>query len=173
MTIKYIKYSVLTTVISIAVNNIYCMTSQMVNEANNLFLVQDTLRDEKPVVSSIDKVISNQSSEEDIQLSGFIIDDTKSKFGRDFYESFYTNWSFPTGVSMVDILIKESPPMFSTTVITIQVGEVETLSFKLSPRVNAMEEYASAAIAEVQNYLIRLAEIEQNENFNSAGVETF
>ena len=63
--------------------------------------------------------------------------------------------------------------MFSTTVITIQVGETDMLSFKLSHRVGAMEEYADAAIAEVQNYLIRLAEIEQYENFNSAGIETF
>lgn len=137
-----------------------------------IFLAPDTLQDEKLIDGMANRIL-DKNAEEEIQLSGFIIDDTKSKFGRDFYEFFYTNWSFPSGISLVDILIKESPPMFSTTVITIQVGETDMLSFKLSPRVGAMEEYADAAIAEVQNYLIRLAEIEQYENFNSAGIETF
>jgi len=62
----------------------------------------------RPVPVSPNKpVVKNYA--DNLEIDGLIIDETRSKIGRDFYDMFYHRWIAPNAASNYSILIKELP----------------------------------------------------------------
>jgi len=64
----------------------------------------------------------------DLEIDGLLIDETKTKSGRDFYEYFYKDWTAPVGVKNYTIYIIEKPYRLNNTIIEIKINE--TLVFQ-------------------------------------------
>jgi len=97
-----------------------------------------------------------------LEIDGLILDETRTKMGRDFYELFYKKWSPPIGTSDFLITIKELPSRGIGARVSIVVNENVVLSRFLQPRGDIVEEQANISIVFVKRYL------EQNENLKKS-----
>ncbi|MEM6967730.1 MAG: CsgE family curli-type amyloid fiber assembly protein, partial [Bacteroidota bacterium] len=97
-------------------------------------------------------------SSDAIEIDGLILDETRSKIGRDFYELFYNRWSPPMGARDFSIIIKELPSRGIGARVAIQVNDNVVLYRFLQPRGDIVEQEANISISYVKRYLM------QNEN---------
>jgi curli production assembly/transport component CsgE len=90
----------------------------------------------------------------ELEIDGMLIDETKTKGGRDFFEQFYMKWESPPNAKNFTIFVSESP--YRLTVTQIEVKLNETLVFRsfLQPRAEIIEEYAEYAVAQTRMYLV-------------------
>jgi curli production assembly/transport component CsgE len=106
--------------------------------------------DETNESSSIDQ----GSNENMLEIDGLIVDETKTKGGRDFYEYFYNNWEEPLGASNYTIIIKELPFRLSTTQIQVLVND-EYLVYQspLQQRYDIVIEMSKIALRRLKGFL--------------------
>ena len=97
-----------------------------------------------------------------LEIDGLILDDTRTKIGRDFYELFYSKWSPPPGSSDFLITIRELPSRGIGARVSIEVNENVVLHRFLQPRGDIVEEQANISIRFVKSYL------KQNENLKKS-----
>ncbi len=57
-----------------------------------------------------------------LEIDGLLIDETKTKSGRDFYEYFYKDWTAPIGAKNYTIYITEKPYRLNNTIIEIKIS---------------------------------------------------
>lgn len=93
-----------------------------------------------------------------LEIDGLILDETRSKIGRDFYELFYNRWSPPFGAKDFLITIKELPARGIGARVSIQVNENIILYRFLQPRGDLVEQEVNISISHVKNFL------QKNEN---------
>jgi len=106
--------------------------------------------------------LSNSLFAQEVILSGFVLDQTKTKVGRDFYESFAKVWEFPSGMEDKNIIINEmSDPRWGSMII-IYVEEVAVYSTMLKPRLEDIEEKVDEAVDAVLNYFVFLMRQEEH-----------
>ncbi len=102
-------------------------------------------------------IFANETS-----LSGFVLDQTKTRVGREFYEDFAKVWQFPPGMEDKNIIITEMTDPRWGSMIIIYVDEVAVYSTMLKPRLEDIEEKVDDAQDAVLNYFMFL--IKQKEN---------
>ncbi len=125
-----------------------------------------------------DKMFSNQPLEESgMEEDGsmtFILDNTKTKVGRDMYEEFYRQWSgmqldstamaqFKASIySNEDLLIEleEIPSPGINNIVGIKVGDLLVWQQFVQPRLEAMELQVAEAVQQVLQYFISYQEIQ-------------
>lgn len=103
-------------------------------------------------------VLTKISIARDIPISGFIFDHTKTKVGRDFYETFVLMWEYPSGFEHMNIIINEfTDPRWGSQ---IQIFVEDTLVFMtpLKPRHEDIETKVNEALDAVLGYFIYLSE---------------
>jgi curli production assembly/transport component CsgE len=86
-------------------------------------------------------------------ISGMVIDETRSKIGRDFYDVFYQNWTAPEAVSGFTITISEQPAPGLGTIISVKANDTETFKYRLQPRYEFIQQAGKYAVNITQNYL--------------------
>jgi len=86
-------------------------------------------------------------------ISGLVIDETRSKIGRDFYTVFYQNWTPPENVSGFTITISEQPAPGLGTIISVKANDTETFKYRLQPRYDFIQQAAQYAVSVTHNYL--------------------
>lgn len=98
---------------------------------------------------------SHVQAEKDILtgISGMVIDETRSKIGRDFYDLFYQNWTAPEEVSGFTITITEQPAPGLGTIISVKANDTETFKYRLQPRYDFIQQAAQYAVRLTYNYL--------------------
>jgi curli production assembly/transport component CsgE len=85
---------------------------------------------------------------------GFILDKTKSKIGRDFFENFSALWEFPPGTEHLNIVIDEqSDPRWGSQIL-IFVEDTLVYYTLLKPRLEDIDQKAEEAVQVVFNYLM-------------------
>lgn len=105
--------------------------------------------------------LSNSPFAQEAILSGFVLDQTKTKVGRDFYETFAKIWEFPSGMEDKNIIINEmSDPRWGSMII-IYVEDVAVYSTMLKPRLEDIEEKVDEAVDAVLNYFVFLMRQEE------------
>jgi len=127
-----------------------------------------------------DKMFSNQPLEEagfeEDASTTFILDNTKTKVGRDMYEEFYRQWSgmqldsaamvqFKASVHSNDELLielEEIPSPGISNIVGIKVGDLLVWQQFVQPRLEAMELQVAEAVQQVLQYFISYQDI-QNE----------
>jgi len=106
--------------------------------------------DETNGSSSIDQ----GNNENMLEIDGLIVDETKTKGGRDFYEYFYNNWEEPLGANNYSITIKEMPFRMSTTQIQVLVNnEYVVFQSPLQQRYDIVIEMSKMAIGRLTGFI--------------------
>jgi len=124
----------------------------------------------KPVPQSLknlfDQVVKqpDQSNEVEIEIDGLLVDDTKTKMGKDFYDLFYGSWEAPPGAKNYTITVSEKPFRLTSTLIVVSINENPVYQAILQPRQDIVEALSWEAIGNTQSYLANYEEIMKQLN---------
>ncbi len=94
-----------------------------------------------------------QIIETDIELSGLIIDDTRSKVARDFYEMFYKKWDSQSNANPSTILIRELPARGRNVRVGIEIDGTQVFQKNLQAREEILEILSDHAVHLVASHL--------------------
>ena len=126
----------------------------------------------KPVPESLKKLFeqvvkqakSTESNEYEIEIDGLLVDDTKTKTGKDFYDLFYTKWEAPKGAKNYTITVSEKPFRLTATLIVVLINDNPVYQSILQPRQDIVEGLSEDAILTTQSYLANYEEIMKQLN---------
>ncbi len=108
----------------------------------------------KKLLSEAEAAKSQQvSSDADIEIDGLLVDGTKTRSGRDFYDYFYRDWEPPDGAKNYSITISEKPYRLNTTQVEVSINETLVFQSFLQPRGDIIEMLAQQAVAQTWMYL--------------------
>lgn len=113
------------------------------------------LNDKEILTDRDNQDLDIQDSKKDgIELRGMVIEDTKTKPGRDFYQYFYSQYLSKNINGNEIVTIKEELGMANSTRMKILVGDKAVAEFFLNPRNDFIRQMAEASIARVQRYFL-------------------
>ncbi len=124
----------------------------------------------KPLPASLKKIIQQvilqpiNSNDVEIEIDGLLVDDTKTKSGKDFYDLFYSDWNAPVGSKNFTITVSEKPFRLTSTMIQVSINDNIVYQGILQPRQDILEALTEEAIATTQNYLANYEEITRQLN---------
>ncbi|MEL6923242.1 MAG: CsgE family curli-type amyloid fiber assembly protein [Bacteroidota bacterium] len=98
--------------------------------------------------------------EPEAEIGGLVIDLTRSKQGRDFFELFYQQWSGLSITADGNITIEELPARGLISRISVSINEQLVFQRFLTPRANIVEENARFAVEVVSQHF------QNNESLN-------
>jgi hypothetical protein len=123
-------------------------------------------------------LFENRLSEENSSTL-LILDNTRTKMGRDFYESFYQKWaavdtSLPRDTTAATkgiteaqaledeftIFIEEMPTMGQSTLLSIRLNDLLVWQDFLQPRIGSADEQAGFAVEVVFEYLLNYKSVQ-------------
>ncbi|WP_297098655.1 CsgE family curli-type amyloid fiber assembly protein [uncultured Draconibacterium sp.] len=114
------------------------------------------------------------SRDADLEIDGLLVDETKTKSGRDFYDLFYRDWEAPANAKNYSIFVTEKPYRLTTTQIQVKINETLVFQSFLQPRGDIVETLAQQAVARTQIYLQNYeAILKQLEGADRAGSGIF
>jgi len=130
---------------------------------NNNLIAQDsvefgTKKISKTKSTPIPKVTPTPKKElrsfsDNLEIDGLIIDETRSKVARDFYDFFYGKWIAPQDAKDFTIKIKELPSRGRVARVTVEVNDKALFTRVLQPRLDMVEEISKQAIRIVRRHL--------------------
>ena len=109
----------------------------------------------------------------ELEIDGLIIDETRTKLGRDFYDLFYGQWEPPAGARNYSITLTESPARGRTVRLTVAVDDRAVFRRMLQPRLELLEQYATQAATAVGRHLTQRSRISQQidlEDRSASGI---
>lgn len=106
-----------------------------------------------PPTHERDKKLKNNFFE--LEIDGLILDETRSKLARDFYETFYRNWStLQIDAHGQTITIREMPARIGIgSVVVVEVNDKTITQLNLRPQVELIEDLAGQLVGLLENYL--------------------
>ena len=108
-----------------------------------------------------------------LEIDGLILDETRSKIARDFYDIFYKKWVAPKNASNFTILIKELPSRGRGAQIVILINDNELFQRFIPPQLETIEQVANYAIRRVRNQLQQKVDVQNaivNPDANGNGI---
>jgi len=126
----------------------------------------------KPVPESLKKLLeqvvkqakTNKSTDYEIEIDGLLVDDTKTKTGKDFYDLFYSKWQPPKGAKNYSITVSEKPFRLTSTLIVVSINETPVYQSVLQPRQDIVEGLSGDAVITTYSYLANYEEIMKQLN---------
>ena len=124
----------------------------------------------KPVPASLQKLFDQiieqpaKSKDLEIEIDGLLVDDTKTKTGKEFYDLFYSNWQAPAEAKNYSITISEKPFRLSSTLIVVSINDTPVYQSVLQPRQDIVEGLSMEALMTTQSYLANYEEIMRQLN---------
>lgn len=124
----------------------------------------------KPVPESIKKLFEQivkqpeKTNDYEIEIDGLLVDDTKTKMGKEFYDLFYSSWEAPAGAKNYTITISEKPFRLTSTLIVVSINETPVYQSILQPRLDIIEALSLESVATTQGYLANYEEIMRQLN---------
>jgi len=134
------------------------------------FVQQKDSTKTKPVPVSLKKLLeqvvkqADKSGDLEIEIDGLLVDDTKTKTGKDFYDLFYGSWEAPKDAKNFTITISEKPFRLSSTLIVVSINDTPVYQSVLQPRQDIVEGLSQDAISTTQSYLANYEEIMKQLN---------
>lgn len=131
----------------------------------------DSLKN-KPVPAALMKIVEqvtkqsvkSNGDEIELEIDGLLVDDTKTKSGKDFYDLFYSSWEAPPEAKNYTITVSEKPFRLSYTIIVVSINENLVYQSILQPRQDILETMTGEAISMTQEYLVNYEEIVKQIN---------
>jgi len=105
-----------------------------------------------------------QAGDVEMELDGLLVDNTKTKGGKDFYDLFYASWEAPLNARNFTITVSEKPYRFTTTFVVVMINENVVYEAVLQPRLDVIEYMTAEAVQMAQSYLINYEEISRELN---------
>ena len=128
----------------------------------------------KKIAEAIDKVKEQAANAEPVlEIDGLVVNETRTKIGRDFYDAFYNNWVAPANASNYTIIMQELPYRGINTQIMVFVNENLIYQGVLMPRFDYVEEMVVELNMKTTQYLQYYQEILQsldNEDMSGSGI---
>lgn len=124
----------------------------------------------KPLPASLKKMFeqtikqTEKSKDYETEVDGLLVDDTKTKIGKDFYDMFYGSWEAPPAVKNYTITISEKPFRLSSTLIEVSINDTPVYQSILQPREDIVQDLSLEAVANTQSYLANYEEIMRQLN---------
>ena len=124
----------------------------------------------KPVPESLKKLLEqvikqqDKSNDLEIEIDGLLVDDTKTKTGKDFYDLFYSSWEAPKEAKNYTITISEKPFRLTSTLIEVSINDTPVYQSILQPRQDIVEGLSADAVSTTQTYLVNYEEIMKQLN---------
>ena len=124
----------------------------------------------KPIPVSLKKMVEQvvqppvKSKDNEIEIDGLLVDDTKTKTGKDFYDLFYGGWEAPQGAKNYTITVSEKPFRLTSTQIVVSINDNIVYQGILQPRQDIIEGQTEEAIFITHDYLINYEEIMKQIN---------
>lgn len=81
-----------------------------------------------------------------LEIDGMVLDETRSKTGRVFYDLFYSKWQLPDNAESAAIRITEKFIPGSGSIISVEVNQSETFRARLQPAGDMIEQAVDIAI---------------------------
>lgn len=88
-----------------------------------------------------------------LELDGLVMDETRSKIGRDFYDIFFQQWEAPPNSNNYTITISEKPTPSLGSFISVSVNDRQTFQYRLQPRYEIIEQVANYAVRVTYVYM--------------------
>lgn len=107
------------------------------------------------------KASTPQNSTDALEIEGLIIDETRSKSGRDFYEQFYAKWVAPRGAKDFTITIRELPARGRAARVSVEINGNAVFRRMVQPRQDIIELLAEQSVGIAQKHL------KDNENLKN------
>ncbi|QKG53944.1 CsgE family curli-type amyloid fiber assembly protein [Hymenobacter sp. BRD67] len=117
------------------------LSTRQVEEALRLFLRADSLHQAQ--------VQPGMEAESE----GFVLDQTLTKQGRDFYELFFGTMQENTGLGDYTIVVTERPLRGNSSLVAITVNDTELLEMPLPTRAEQQQEAVAAAVDAAREFL--------------------
>ncbi|MEI8084816.1 MAG: CsgE family curli-type amyloid fiber assembly protein [Paludibacter sp.] len=134
----------------------------------------------KPIPAELKKLLEEvtqqkaiKTNDVEIEVDGLLVDDTKTKSGKDFYDLFYNSWSAPSSAKNYTITISEKPFRLTSTMITVLINDNMVYQAILQPRQDIIESQTEEAVYLTQDYLANYEEIMKQLNgddMNGSGI---
>jgi curli production assembly/transport component CsgE len=149
----------------------YTLTTILISAffSNPFVTPKDSLKI-KPVPESLKKLFEqvikqpSKSYDYEIEIDGLLVDDTKTKTGKDFYDLFYNRWEAPKGAKNYTITVSEKPFRLTATLIVVLINDNPVYQSILQPRQDIVEGLSEDAILTTQSYLANYEEIMKQLN---------
>jgi len=114
------------------------------------------------VLSLVFSSIALTQQRREVEVDGLIIDQTQTRIGQEFYQSFVTFWEAPSGIEDYNIVVTEMANPTWGSWIWIEVGGFVSKEIvyreMLKPRSEEIEEAAKKGTESIKEYLYRLKE---------------
>jgi len=100
----------------------------------------------------VDLLKTTYLKEVEIEIKGLVVENTKTKFGKDFYDAFYqlylrkgTNYPFVVNIN-------EKPFPGTGSLISVEVEDQNIIEFQTRPDLEYLEKAAEYALERIENY---------------------
>lgn len=105
------------------------------------------------------------TSEEDpdLDLGLMIVNETRTRFGSEFYDNFYQDLSLEENIGSATVVVREEPFRARTTRLIIKVDGSEVVQTILRPNSGEyLEQLVSACVERVKNHIISSQEVQES-----------
>lgn len=99
------------------------------------------------------KTITTKKKIEEFEFGGLVVDETQSKIGHDFFELFYSKWTFPDAAKSFNIIMSEKPMPSMGTQISLRVNDEEILQQFVQPKGDLLEEMSDYFVQYTSQYI--------------------
>jgi len=103
---------------------------------------------------------STQATDEGLEITGLLLDETKTKGGHDFYYAFNSYWQQVEGLDY-SITINELPSGVRGSVILVNVNGTRVYQNTLNPRAEVIEEEAKRAVEFSIQFLLQSLKVQK------------
>ena len=105
----------------------------------------------------------------ELEIDGLVVDETRTKPGRDFYGYFYRAFQAPAGVSDYGLTLREEPVRGRISRVAVLVDGVPVFRPLLQPRQDLLERIAEQAAQVVARHLQQRDQLDQLADPDQAG----
>ena len=101
------------------------------------------------------------ATDEGLEITGLVMDETKTQAGRNFFEWFNTYWREVENLQYT-ITIQEIPDATRGTFIFIKVNDTQVYQQRMNPNPEYVEVAARSAVGRVRLYLFKQLNAQKN-----------
>lgn len=131
--------------------------------SKNLLAQTDTSKTDKKTQAILENLVGNISQAKSNVLAelgdGTVLDQTKTRAGKDFYDLFIQQLEIPPTVTNYNILIDERPGLGTSTIISVYINDIEVYANYLQLRRDQIEETAAEAVELATEFILNYNQI--------------
>ncbi len=153
-------------------NEIKKLSSSKINQTPNqnvkaILYIRDENENKLIAKDSVEiKAFTHKQVEEtSLFIEGLVVDETKTKFGKEFYDQFYSIYNqYPQKHKFI-ILISELPFRGQTSIIQVKVDQETIYEFYSNPNEEYAKQQVSVALRNIENYADNQQKIKKEFNY--------